>query len=74
MTSIHQYNFKSIVPVPQSKDFIDICLSRTNRKTPTGKFLIDFVKFLIRIMIFLFCDLTLNLLFKLNFKLIFFKY
>ena len=37
MTSIHQYNFKSIVPVPQAKDFVDICLSRTNRKTPTGK-------------------------------------
>jgi len=35
MTSIHQYNFKSIVPVPQAKDFVDICLSRTNRKTPT---------------------------------------
>lgn len=30
-----QYNFKNIVPVPSMKDFIDIILSRTQRKTPT---------------------------------------
>ena len=29
------YNFKRIAPVPSSKDFIDIVLSRTQRKTPT---------------------------------------
>ncbi|EDQ86152.1 uncharacterized protein MONBRDRAFT_38531 [Monosiga brevicollis MX1] len=30
-----QYNFKSITIVPTAKDFIDIVLSRTQRKTPT---------------------------------------
>ena len=29
------YNFKKIRPVPSSQDFIDIVLSRTQRKTPT---------------------------------------
>lgn len=29
------YNFKSIAVVPGAKDFIDIVLSRTQRKTPT---------------------------------------
>ena len=29
------YNFKSIQPVPTSKDFIDIILSKTQRQTPT---------------------------------------
>jgi len=29
------YNFKKIVVVPSSKDFIDIVLSKTQRKTPT---------------------------------------
>jgi len=29
------YNFKKIRPVPKGKDFIDIVLSRTQRKTPT---------------------------------------
>ena len=29
------YNFKRIAPVPAAKDFIDIVLSRTQRKTPT---------------------------------------
>ncbi|CAH8604318.1 unnamed protein product [Schistosoma bovis] len=29
------YNFKSITVVPSSKDFIDIVLSKTQRKTPT---------------------------------------
>ncbi|KAJ1505804.1 Nucleolar GTP-binding protein 1 [Coelomomyces lativittatus] len=29
------YNFKSIVTVPTAKDFIDIILSKTQRKTPT---------------------------------------
>lgn len=29
------YNFKKIVVVPNSKDFIDIILSKTQRKTPT---------------------------------------
>ena len=29
------YNFKKIAPVPPSRDFIDIVLSRTQRKTPT---------------------------------------
>lgn len=33
MTS--QYNFKKIVIVPTAKDFIDIVLSKTQRKTPT---------------------------------------
>nr|CAG4646106.1 EOG090X02QX [Macrothrix elegans] len=33
MTS--QYNFKKIVVVPTAKDFIDIILSKTQRKTPT---------------------------------------
>lgn len=31
----HQYNFKKIQVVPTSKDFIDIVLSKTQRKTPT---------------------------------------
>lgn len=30
-----QYNFKSICAVPNSNDFVDIVLSRTQRKTPT---------------------------------------
>jgi nucleolar GTP-binding protein len=30
-----QYNFKKITVVPTSKDFIDIILSKTQRKTPT---------------------------------------
>ena len=29
------YNFKKIVVVPKSKDFVDIVLSKTQRKTPT---------------------------------------
>jgi len=29
------YNFKRITPVPSAGDFIDICLQRTQRKTPT---------------------------------------
>lgn len=29
------YNFKKIAPVPTHKDFVDIVLSRTQRKTPT---------------------------------------
>ncbi|KAJ2899445.1 Nucleolar GTP-binding protein 1 [Coemansia aciculifera] len=33
MTSI--YNFKRIAPVPDSTDFLDIVLSKTQRKTPT---------------------------------------
>lgn len=31
----HQYNFKRITVVPSSKDFTDIILSKTQRKTPT---------------------------------------
>ena len=29
------YNFKKIQPVPNANDFIDIVLTRTQRKTPT---------------------------------------
>jgi nucleolar GTP-binding protein len=29
------YNFKKIAPVPTNKDFVDIVLTRTQRKTPT---------------------------------------
>lgn len=29
------YNFKKIQPVPTSSDFLDIVLSKTQRKTPT---------------------------------------
>lgn len=29
------YNFKKVAPVPAAKDFIDIVLSKTQRKTPT---------------------------------------
>lgn len=29
------YNFKKVAPVPTAKDFIDIVLSKTQRKTPT---------------------------------------
>lgn len=29
------YNFKKIEPVPTSSDFVDIILSKTQRKTPT---------------------------------------
>jgi nucleolar GTP-binding protein len=29
------YNFKTMVVVPSSKEFIDIVLSKTQRKTPT---------------------------------------
>ena len=29
------YSFKSIKPVPTNKDFVDIVLTRTQRKTPT---------------------------------------
>jgi GTP1/Obg family GTP-binding protein len=31
----HQYNFKSIPPVPMGTDILDIVLTRTQRKTPT---------------------------------------
>eukprot|EP01056_Protomagalhaensia_sp_Gyna25_P000054 Protomagalhaensia_sp_Gyna_25__53@NODE_1025_length_2272_cov_35_005374_g817_i0_p1_GENE_NODE_1025_length_2272_cov_35_005374_g817_i0NODE_1025_length_2272_cov_35_005374_g817_i0_p1_ORF_typecomplete_len726_score151_87NOG1_N/PF17835_1/1e66NOG1/PF06858_14/5_7e26FeoB_N/PF02421_18/2_1e24FeoB_N/PF02421_18/8_6e03NOGCT/PF08155_11/1_6e22MMR_HSR1/PF01926_23/8_9e18Ras/PF00071_22/3_7e03Ras/PF00071_22/3_5e07AIG1/PF04548_16/9_1e07Arf/PF00025_21/4_7e06GTP_EFTU/PF00009_27/0_00015MnmE_helical/PF12631_7/4_9e05RsgA_GTPa len=31
----HQYRFKAITTVPNTKELIDICLSRTQRKTPT---------------------------------------
>lgn len=31
----NQYNFKRITVVPSSKDFTDIILSKTQRKTPT---------------------------------------
>eukprot|EP00696_Hemimastix_kukwesjijk_P015887 gnl/Hemi2/4159_TR1443_c0_g1_i1.p1 gnl/Hemi2/4159_TR1443_c0_g1~~gnl/Hemi2/4159_TR1443_c0_g1_i1.p1 ORF type:complete len:638 (-),score=206.21 gnl/Hemi2/4159_TR1443_c0_g1_i1:67-1980(-) len=30
-----QYNFKKLRPVPTAKDFVDIVLSKTQRKTPT---------------------------------------
>ena len=30
-----KYNFKAIIPVPTSKDFVDVILSKTQRKTPT---------------------------------------
>ncbi len=30
-----QYNFKKISAVPSSKDFVDVILSKTQRKTPT---------------------------------------
>ena len=30
-----QYNFKTIAPVPTNKQFVDIVLLRTQRKTPT---------------------------------------
>lgn len=30
------YNFKKITQVPTAKDFVDIILSKTQRKTPTG--------------------------------------
>ncbi|RUS17191.1 hypothetical protein BC938DRAFT_476327, partial [Jimgerdemannia flammicorona] len=33
MTSL--YNFKKIAPVPTATDFLDIVLSKTQRKTPT---------------------------------------
>lgn len=29
------YNFKKITPVPNAKSFVDIVLTRTQRKTPT---------------------------------------
>ena len=29
------YNFKQIAPVPTGNDFLDIILSKTQRKTPT---------------------------------------
>lgn len=29
------YNFKKLQPVPASSDFVDIVLTRTQRKTPT---------------------------------------
>lgn len=29
------YNFKKIQVVPKAKDFVDLFLSKTNRKTPT---------------------------------------
>ena len=29
------YNFKKIQPVPAAGDFVDIVLTRTQRKTPT---------------------------------------
>lgn len=35
MTSLQQYNFKSITTVPSMKEMIDIILSKTQRKTPT---------------------------------------
>lgn len=31
----HQYRFKDITTVPSAKELVDICLSRTQRKTPT---------------------------------------
>eukprot|EP01053_Blabericola_migrator_P002993 Blabericola_migrator_1__2992@NODE_1867_length_3627_cov_346_757865_g1195_i0_p1_GENE_NODE_1867_length_3627_cov_346_757865_g1195_i0NODE_1867_length_3627_cov_346_757865_g1195_i0_p1_ORF_typecomplete_len725_score144_69NOG1_N/PF17835_1/1_8e66NOG1/PF06858_14/1_7e03NOG1/PF06858_14/8_4e26FeoB_N/PF02421_18/4_5e26NOGCT/PF08155_11/1_5e20MMR_HSR1/PF01926_23/3_7e19GTP_EFTU/PF00009_27/2_3e07AIG1/PF04548_16/7_5e08Ras/PF00071_22/9_8e08Arf/PF00025_21/1_1e07SRPRB/PF09439_10/2_5e06RsgA_GTPase/PF03193_16/5_8e05RsgA_G len=31
----HLYRFKAITTVPTAKDLIDVCLSRTQRKTPT---------------------------------------
>ena len=34
-TAMSHYNFKKITVVPTSKDFIDIILSKTQRKTPT---------------------------------------
>lgn len=34
-TKMTHYNFKKITVVPTSKDFIDIILSKTQRKTPT---------------------------------------
>ena len=34
-TSFTHYNFKKIQVVPTNKEFIDIVLSRTQRKTPT---------------------------------------
>ena len=30
-----QYNFKKIAVVPTAKEFIDVVLSKTQRKTPT---------------------------------------
>jgi hypothetical protein len=44
------YNFKKIQPVPNANDFIDIVLTRTQRKTPTVRsltlhFFISFEKF-----------------------------
>ncbi|CAF5075958.1 unnamed protein product, partial [Rotaria magnacalcarata] len=30
-----QYNFKKIITIPTAQDFIDIILSKTQRKTPT---------------------------------------
>lgn len=30
-----QYNFKRITVVPNAPDFVNIVLSRTNRRTPT---------------------------------------
>lgn len=33
-----QYNFKKITVVPPAKDFVDIVLSKTQRKTPTGNY------------------------------------
>lgn len=35
MASKGHYNFKSVTVVPSGKDFVDIVLSRTQRKTPT---------------------------------------
>ena len=29
------YNFKRVAPVPSAKDFVDIVLTRVQRKTPT---------------------------------------
>lgn len=34
-TTSSAYNFKKIAVVPTAKDFIDIVLSKTQRKTPT---------------------------------------
>ncbi|OQV21178.1 Nucleolar GTP-binding protein 1 [Hypsibius exemplaris] len=34
-SKMSQYNFKKITVVPTSKDFVDIILSKTQRKTPT---------------------------------------
>ena len=35
MIKMAHYNFKKITVVPTSKDFTDVVLSKTQRKTPT---------------------------------------
>lgn len=34
------YNFKSITPIPNSEEFINIVLSKTQRKTPTQVYIL----------------------------------